>query len=426
MSEQRAAIVTGASSGIGLAIADVLGQEGYALTIAARRPEKLEAAAAGLREKGYDVETVAGPLGDEEGVKAVVAAHRERYGRLDVLVNNAGVGIGAQVAEIDTKKLDMQLGVNLRSIILFYRETVDLLRAAAQDHGTALVINTASIAGKRGQPWLSVYSATKGAVVNFTEAMHKELSGEGIKSTALCPGFVDTPMTEFVKQSVPAADMITPDDIAEAVRLLLKLSPACIIPEIQFIRPGIDGARQRSTSCRRRSRFAERALGVGIGAAVGQPAAAGPARLARPAVAGDRLVLGDRGAEVGLAQDRRLELVFQHAQLAGRGTARALGAGEAIPRVRERDEARAAAVAVRGEHRADPAGAVAVGADDDLVGANAFEHRLARAHRQAVDGKAQVVDRRVVPCSHRVCGPQATPWRSRRQGQVLLLKGTLQ
>ena len=135
MSEQRAAIVTGASSGIGLAIADVLGQEGYALTVAARRPEKLEAAAAGLREKGYDVETVAGPLGDEDGVKAVVAAHRERYGRLDVLVNNAGVGIGAQVAEIDTKKLDMQLGVNLRSIILFYRETVDLLRAAGKEHG---------------------------------------------------------------------------------------------------------------------------------------------------------------------------------------------------------------------------------------------------------------------------------------------------
>jgi NAD(P)-dependent dehydrogenase (short-subunit alcohol dehydrogenase family) len=235
---QRAAIVTGASSGIGLAVAEVLGEEGYALTVAARRPEKLEQAAQGLKDKGYEVETVAGPLGDEEGVKAVVAAHRERYGRLDVLVNNAGVGIGAPVGEIDTKKLDMQLGVNLRSIILFYRETVDLLRAAAKDEGAALVVNTASIAGKSGQAWLSVYSATKGAVVNFTEAMHKELSAEGIKSTALCPGFVDTSMTEFVKGSVPAEEMITPGDIGEAVRLLLKLSPACIIPEIQFIRPG--------------------------------------------------------------------------------------------------------------------------------------------------------------------------------------------
>jgi NAD(P)-dependent dehydrogenase (short-subunit alcohol dehydrogenase family) len=236
--QQRAAIVTGASSGIGLAIAEVLGEEGYALTVAARRPDKLEAAVAGLREKGYEVESVAGPLGEEEGVKAVVAAHRERYGRLDVLINNAGVGIGAPVAEIQTKRLDMQLDLNIRSIVLFYRETVDLLRAAAKEHGTAQVVNTASIAGKRGQPWLSVYSATKGAVVNFTEAMHKELSAEGIKSTALCPGFVDTPMTEFVKGSVPADEMITPRDIAESVRLLLKVSPACIIPEIQFIRAG--------------------------------------------------------------------------------------------------------------------------------------------------------------------------------------------
>jgi NAD(P)-dependent dehydrogenase (short-subunit alcohol dehydrogenase family) len=235
---QRAAIVTGASSGIGLAIAEVLGEEGYALTVAARRPEKLEAAAQSLKDKGFTVEHVAGALGDEQGVKAVVAAHRERYGRLDVLVNNAGVGIGAPVAEIDTKKLDLQLDLNLRSIILFYRETVDLLRTAAKENGTALVVNTASIAGKRGQPWLSVYSATKGAVVNFTEAMHKELSGEGIKSTALCPGFVDTPMTTFVKGQVPAEEMITPGDIGEAVRLLLKLSPACIIPELQFIRPG--------------------------------------------------------------------------------------------------------------------------------------------------------------------------------------------
>jgi NAD(P)-dependent dehydrogenase (short-subunit alcohol dehydrogenase family) len=235
---QRAAIVTGASSGIGLAIAEVLAQEGYALTVAARRPEKLEQAAQGLKDQGYEVEAVAAPLGAEAGVKAVVAAHRERYGRLDVLVNNAGVGIGAPVAEIETKKLDLQLGVNLRSIILFYRETVDLLRAAAKEEGTALVVNTASIAGKRGQPWLSVYSATKGAVINFTEAMHKELSGEGIKSTALCPGFVDTAMTEFVKGTVPAEQMITPADIGEAVRLLLRVSPACIIPEIQFVRPG--------------------------------------------------------------------------------------------------------------------------------------------------------------------------------------------
>jgi NAD(P)-dependent dehydrogenase (short-subunit alcohol dehydrogenase family) len=235
---ERAAIVTGASSGIGLAIADVLGEEGYGLTVASRRAEPLEEAAAQLRDKGYEVEVVPAHVGEEDGVRAVVAAHRACFGRLDVLVNNAGVGIGAPVAEIETKTLDLQLGVNLRSIILFYRECVDLLRAAAAEHRRALVVNTASIAGKSGQPWLSVYSATKAAVVNFTEAMHKELSNEGIKSTALCPGFVDTKMSDFIKGQVPPEEMITPQDIGEAVRLLLRVSPACIIREIQFVRPG--------------------------------------------------------------------------------------------------------------------------------------------------------------------------------------------
>jgi NAD(P)-dependent dehydrogenase (short-subunit alcohol dehydrogenase family) len=155
-----------------------------------------------------------------------------------VLVNNAGAGIGAAVGEIETKRLDMQLEVNIRSIILFYRECVELLRAAGAEHRNALVVNTASISGKRGQAWLSVYSATKFAVVGWTEAMNKELSGEGIKSVALAPAFVDTPMTDFVKGQVDASDMIRPSDIAEMVRALLRLSPACIVPELLFERPG--------------------------------------------------------------------------------------------------------------------------------------------------------------------------------------------
>src|SRR5690349_13635853 len=124
----RAAIITGASSGIGLAIADLLGSRGYGLTVSGRRPEKLTAAADELRAKGYDVQEVAGNMNEEDAIKAVVAAHRERFGRLDVLVNNAGVGIGAAVAEQQTKRVDMQLDVNFRAIVLFYRECVELLR----------------------------------------------------------------------------------------------------------------------------------------------------------------------------------------------------------------------------------------------------------------------------------------------------------
>ena len=173
-------------------------------------------------------------------MQRVVAAHRERFGRLDVLVNSAGVGVGAPVADIQTKRADMQLDLNLRAIILFYRECADLLRAAGAEHRNALVINLSSISGKSGQAWLSVYSATKAAVIGWSQAMNKELAGDGIKSVALCPGFVDTPMTEFIREQVKPEDMIQPHDIGEATRFLLGLSPACVVPEIVFQRPGAD------------------------------------------------------------------------------------------------------------------------------------------------------------------------------------------
>jgi NAD(P)-dependent dehydrogenase (short-subunit alcohol dehydrogenase family) len=234
----RAALVTGASSGIGLAIADLLGAEGYGLTVAARRPEKLGAAAQDLRDKGYEVEEVAANLIAEADIQRVVAAHRERFGRLDVLVNNAGVGIGAPVADHQTKRVDMQLDVNVRAIILLYRESVDLLKAAGAEHRNALVVNLSSIAGKVGAGWLSVYAATKAAVIGWTQSMNKELAGDGVKNVALCPGFVDTPMAEFVKDHIRPEDMIRTEDVAEAVRFLLRTSPACRVPEIVFERPG--------------------------------------------------------------------------------------------------------------------------------------------------------------------------------------------
>jgi NAD(P)-dependent dehydrogenase (short-subunit alcohol dehydrogenase family) len=155
-----------------------------------------------------------------------------------VLVNNAGLGIGASIQDTETKRLDMQLDVNLRAMIIFYRECHDMLAAAGAETKNAVVLNTASVAGKTGQGWLSIYSATKFGVVGFTQSMNKELGGLGIKSCALCPGFVDTNMTEFVRGSVPQDEMIRPDDIAAMARPLLHLSAACVVPEITFLRPG--------------------------------------------------------------------------------------------------------------------------------------------------------------------------------------------
>jgi NAD(P)-dependent dehydrogenase (short-subunit alcohol dehydrogenase family) len=234
----RAALITGASSGIGLAIARALGEDGYTLTVAARRPEKLESAAAELRADGIEVQSITANMTDEQDVVGVFARHRDAYGRLDVLVNNAGIGIGAPMEEIQTKHLDMQLAVNLRALILGTREGLPMLREAGTEHGKALIVNTASIAGKGGQAWLSIYAATKAAVINFTQSTHREAGGAGVQCTALAPGFVDTPMTEFAKGRVPAEQMIQPSDLGEAVRFLLRTSPNCHVPEIVFTRPG--------------------------------------------------------------------------------------------------------------------------------------------------------------------------------------------
>jgi NAD(P)-dependent dehydrogenase (short-subunit alcohol dehydrogenase family) len=237
----RAALITGGSSGIGLAVARVLAEDGYGVTISARRPDKLEEAAEGLRSDGLEIDAVPANMAEEDDIKSLAAHAKEHHGRLDVLMNNAGVGIGGAIADAETKKLDIQLDVNLRGVYLMTRECIPMLKDAGKDHGKALIVNTASIAGKSGEGWLAAYSATKAGVVGLSQAMHKELGQDGIQVTALCPGFVDTPMTDWVKEQVSKDEMIRPEDIAEAVRYLLRTSPACIVPEMQFIRPG-DGS----------------------------------------------------------------------------------------------------------------------------------------------------------------------------------------
>lgn len=236
---ERAALVTGGSSGIGYAIARALAEDGFAVTISGRREEKLRKAADELRSGGIEIHDVVCDAASEESVVALVEAHREEYGRMDVLVNNAGVGVGAAVADTQTKFLDMQLDVNIRSTVIATRESIGMLREAAKERETAYIINLASIAARYGQPWLSIYAATKAAVRNWSNGLHKELQNEGIRVTALSPAFVETPMTEFAQQGgVPGEKMIRPEDLSSAVMWLLSLSPNVRIPEIVFERVG--------------------------------------------------------------------------------------------------------------------------------------------------------------------------------------------
>jgi NAD(P)-dependent dehydrogenase (short-subunit alcohol dehydrogenase family) len=223
---ERAALVTGGSSGIGLAIARMLRDEGYALTLVSRRPEKVEAAAA---ELGAD--WIAADVGSAEACARIVAEHHERHGRLDVLVNSAGVGIAGTVSDLPEKHFDLQVGVNLRGLFLVTQAAIPLLRESR-----GWIVNLASIAGTLPTPGLATYGATKAAVIALTRSLNEELDGAGVRAVALCPGFVDTPMAEW--SGIPGDEMIQPEDCAEVVRMLLRLSPHARIPQVVIERAG--------------------------------------------------------------------------------------------------------------------------------------------------------------------------------------------
>lgn len=222
----KSALVTGGSSGIGLAIARMLREEGYALTLVARRPEPLAAAAEEL-----GAETYAANLAEEEGCLGAVATHAGRWGGMDVLVNSAGIGIGGSFASLDTKKIDLQLDVNLRSTLLVTREALPHLRRSSGH-----IITLASIAGTVPVPGLAIYGATKAALISWTSSLNREEAEHGVRATALSPGFVATRMTDWT--GLPPEEQIQPGDVAELVRTVLHLSPRARVPHIVVERLG--------------------------------------------------------------------------------------------------------------------------------------------------------------------------------------------
>lgn len=220
------ALITGGSSGIGLAIARALREDGYELTLASRRPEPCVAAAEELGALA-----VPANLGDAGECVRVVAAHAERYGGMDVLVNSAGIGIGGSFADQDTKRIGLQLDVNLRGTLIVTRESLPLLRAS-RGH----VVTLASIAGTVPVPGLAVYGATKAALVSFTDSLNREEAGNGVRAVAICPAFVATRMTDWT--GIPAEEMIQVEDVVEIVRAILRLGPRARVPRVVIERVG--------------------------------------------------------------------------------------------------------------------------------------------------------------------------------------------
>jgi NAD(P)-dependent dehydrogenase (short-subunit alcohol dehydrogenase family) len=225
----RSALITGGSSGIGLAIGRMLREEGFELTLASRTADKVEAAAAEL-----GATAIAAEVSKPEDCERVVHEHVQRAGGLDLLVNSAGIGIAARVEDAQLKHIDRQLGINLRGLVLVSQAAIPHLRETR-----GWIVNLASIAGTQPVPILPIYAATKAAVISLTHSLNADLDDDGVRAIALCPGFVDTPMAEFAGLS--SDEMIRPEDCAEVVRMCLRLSPRARVPQVVIERVGSSG-----------------------------------------------------------------------------------------------------------------------------------------------------------------------------------------
>jgi meso-butanediol dehydrogenase/(S,S)-butanediol dehydrogenase/diacetyl reductase len=229
----KVALVTGAARGIGRGIAQALarsgadvvvadlgaGGDGWTYRLAGKR--ELEETAEELRALGVRAQPVACDVSDSGQVEALVDATRQSFGRLDVLVNNAGLVIAGAVSGFDEKDWDRIMAVNLRGVFLVSRAAIPLLSETS-----GAIVNIASIAGKRGYPGMAAYCASKFGVIGLTQSLAAELGALGIRANAVCPGFLGTAMWDYlgdetmssmVEQRTPLRRPQTPEDIGEAV-----------------------------------------------------------------------------------------------------------------------------------------------------------------------------------------------------------------
>jgi 3-oxoacyl-[acyl-carrier protein] reductase len=229
----KVALITGASAGIGQACARLLAAEGANLVLTARRRERLDSLAAEAAGLGVEAAIVTGDAREEETARQSCAAATDRFGRLDILINNTGVGNYKNLVDTSAAEYDEMMDTNVRSTFLFTRHAVPVM--ISQKSGIILMIS--SMAGVYGFGGEAVYCMTKFAQVGFAQALDKELRLSGIKVGAICPGGVKT---EFAlgkgrtEQSVAQSEMLDPEDVAAAVLLACTQSAKSRIIEIRM------------------------------------------------------------------------------------------------------------------------------------------------------------------------------------------------
>lgn len=241
----QTAIVTGASRGIGKAIAVTLGGAGAKVACVARNVEKLNETAEAIRVAGGEADVYSCDVVETEAVQQVVAAVVEKWGTLDIVVNNAGITRDTLIPRMSDEDWDQVMATNLRSVFLFTRAATNIMMRQK----TGRIINISSISGLMGNPGQANYSASKAGIIALTRTVAKEMASRRRKITinAICPGFIATDMTDAmgdalmdeVKKRVPAQRLGEVEEIADAVLFLASGSAAYINGQVLTVDGGM-------------------------------------------------------------------------------------------------------------------------------------------------------------------------------------------
>lgn len=241
----QSAIVTGASQGLGRAIALRLGENGAHVACVARTPEKLAETVDAITAAGGSAQAIACDVKDRSSVEAVVDQVSDRWERVDILVNNAGITRDTLLLRMSDEEWDEVIETNLRGAFLFTRAASRLMMRARYGR----IINMASVSGIMGNPGQTNYSASKAGLIGLTRSLSRELASRKVTINAIAPGFIASEMTETlgdavlqeVKKRVPARRLGKPEEVADAVLYLSSVSASYITGQVLVIDGGLTG-----------------------------------------------------------------------------------------------------------------------------------------------------------------------------------------
>jgi 3-oxoacyl-[acyl-carrier protein] reductase len=228
----QTALVTGAGRGIGCTVAEALASQGAMVFLAARTASELESTAEEIRRSGGKAVAVPTDLGEERDIRSLFQEIRRQGDRLDILINNAGVGIFGSLVDFDPADFDTVMRVNAKATFLCCQQALRLMIPKKKGY----IINISSVVGFKGYPNQSAYTASKHAIMGMTKSLAEETREQGIRVSAILPGGVDTRLAAIARPDLDTKILLQPEDIAHTVLFLLSLSERAAIDQIYIRR----------------------------------------------------------------------------------------------------------------------------------------------------------------------------------------------